>query len=184
MQRALQRTFRREQSSPRLPWSWSNRLGGSEERVTFHTILEGERHLHFLNRIPQASKGIQSLIPPIEPCAGGGGEGSAQVKADVLTPRGRLESAQMTRQELTIAKRAASCPFAGLAHTEPEKSSAQILLICERPDCHWGWLGTAEPASAEKQRQAKWFLVPLKKITRAGHGPISEVILHLKLLKS
>lgn len=84
-----------------------------------------------------------------------------------------------------IAKRASSYPFASLTHTEQKKElSAQIFLICERPDRHWRWLGTAKPASAENQGQAEWFLVPLKKITRAGHGLISEVILHLKLLKS
>lgn len=75
------------------------------------------------------------------------------------------------------AKRAASCPLAFI-------KSAEILLTCERPACHGRWLGTAKPASAEKHRQAKWFLVPSKKITRAGHRLNSKVILHPKLLKS
>lgn len=106
----------------------------------------------FSNHIPKASKGIESLILPIEPCTEvkKGREGSSQGQSQCLGSLRKAEECPNSAAGVDDTKRAFYCPFAFLTYTEKKRNklSGQIL-IGERQNCDWRWLGTAKPAAAE-----------------------------------
>lgn len=138
MQHGLQCAFQREQSSlwhyGACQIAWKAR----RKESSFTQFYKAKENFIFWTISPKLLKELNLWSHLSNPAQKGEQKEVHKVKADFLTPQGRLKSTQIMWQELTTAKRASSCPFAFLIHTEQKKKKKVLksFLFVK------GWIAT------------------------------------------